>query len=176
MSDNLTTPFPPGTVLATKDLGSAQLPKTAIVDQSGVDATGEVAASPTANTILGRLKAIVTELASGAISTALTALSAKLPASLGAKVGTGSLSVVPSTDGFAVTTDAASSASAFPIVPSDATVIATRAVYVGGAGDVIATIGGTDVTFKSVPTGQFLPIKATKIKAATSATFLVGLA
>lgn len=68
-------------------------------------------------------------------------------------------------------------ANAAPVVKSDATVFAptSRAIYVGGAGDVVATIGGTDVTFLAVPAGSILPIAATKIKAATSATDMVRL-
>lgn len=64
MSDNLTTPVPSGTVLATKDMGSSlHLPKNTIVDQTNTDAVGAVTASPAPNTILGRLKAIADAIA-----------------------------------------------------------------------------------------------------------------
>lgn len=71
--------------------------------------------------------------------------------------------------------DAAANAAA--VVKSDATVFApaSRAVYVGTGGDVVATIGGTDVTFKNVPNAALLPIAATKIKAATTAADMVRL-
>ena len=52
----------------------------------------------------------------------------------------------------------------------------TRALYVGGAGDVIATIGGVDLTFKAVPAGTVLPMQATVIKkVGTTATYMVAL-
>lgn len=128
MSDNLTTPVPAATVLATKDLGTRQLPLNGILDQAGADAVGLVTTSPAANTILGRLKDIVSALIAGpktgatslsvvpnsdgfavtvvGVSTeaTLAAASAKLPASLGAKAGSASFSIVPASDAsFAIT-------------------------------------------------------------------------
>jgi hypothetical protein len=85
MADNITTPT--GT-FASKDLGGVHIPKNAIVDQTGADALGVVAASPSANTVLGRLKAAVD---------ALLGLDAKLP-TLGPKAASGSLSTTLSTD------------------------------------------------------------------------------
>jgi len=65
---------------------------------------------------------------------------------------------------------------AFAITKSDSTVIAARALYVGTAGDVVVTTrGGTDVTFKNVPAGSILPVRATKVKVATTAADIVGL-
>jgi len=71
----------------------------------------------------------------------------------------------PATDGLAVT-------------PSDDTVFAptTRWVYVGGAGDlVVTTEEGTDLTFKAVPAGTTLRIRVKKVKAASTATFILAL-
>lgn len=51
----------------------------------------------------------------------------------------------------------------------------TRAIYVGGAGDVVATIGGTTVTFKAPPVGTILPVRATHVTGATTATLLIAL-
>lgn len=51
----------------------------------------------------------------------------------------------------------------------------TRALYVGGGGDVIATVGGVDLTFKDVPGGTILPIAATAIKDESTATYMVAL-
>jgi hypothetical protein len=67
---------------------------------------------------------------------------------------------------------------AFAISKSDSTPLAstTRAIYVGGAGDVVAIMmGGQTVTFKAVPVGTMLFIRATHVKDATTATNLVGL-
>jgi len=65
---------------------------------------------------------------------------------------------------------------AIAVTPSDATVLANvRSIYVGNGGNVVATIGGTDFTFTNVADGTTLPIRATKIKAATTATNIVAL-
>lgn len=64
------------------------------------------------------------------------------------------------------------------ITPNDGADLAytTRGIYVGGAGNIVATVGGTDVTFNSVQAGTILPVRATRIKATnTTATGLVGL-
>lgn len=53
----------------------------------------------------------------------------------------------------------------------------TRAVYVGGAGDIVAVLADdTDpVTFKAVPVGMVLPIRAKRILNTSSATYMLGL-
>ena len=65
-----------------------------------------------------------------------------------------------------------------PITASDSVDLSntTRAVYVGGAGDVVAVLNGTAVTFTGVAAGTFLPIRATRINSTnTTATNLVAL-
>jgi hypothetical protein len=65
------------------------------------------------------------------------------------------------------------------VTPSDSADLAnvTRAVYVGGAGDLtVINAAGTTVTFKAVPVGTLLPIRVGRIKATlTTATNLVAL-
>jgi hypothetical protein len=53
----------------------------------------------------------------------------------------------------------------------------TRAIYVGGAGDIVAVCqDGTAVTFSSVPAGTVLPIKAKRVNStSTTATNMVAL-
>lgn len=53
----------------------------------------------------------------------------------------------------------------------------TRAVYVGGAGNITAIMSNGDaVLFTAVPVGTMLPIRCTRINAtATSATALVAM-
>lgn len=53
----------------------------------------------------------------------------------------------------------------------------TRAVYVGGAGNVVALMAsGSVVTFTGVPAGTVLPIRVDRINAtSTTATSLVAL-
>jgi len=54
----------------------------------------------------------------------------------------------------------------------------SRALYVGGAGDLIAVrADGVEVPFVGVPAGTLLPIRAKRVKATgTTATSIVALA
>lgn len=65
------------------------------------------------------------------------------------------------------------------VSPSDSTVVNFRALYVGGAGDLVVIMRGdttdTPVTFPSVPAGAILPIAVKRVRAATSASSIVGL-
>ncbi|MBF0307428.1 MAG: hypothetical protein HQL39_18520 [Alphaproteobacteria bacterium] len=68
--------------------------------------------------------------------------------------------------------------SAFTIAPADTDLAeTTRALYVGGTGDVIGTLADDDspVTFAAVPAGSILPVRFKRIGAATTATSIVGL-
>ncbi len=71
-------------------------------------------------------------------------------------------------------------AHAFAITPNDGADLTheTRAIYVGGAGDVnLVTAGGETVLFKALSAGTVLPIRATRVLATstTAAMNLVGL-
>jgi len=64
------------------------------------------------------------------------------------------------------------------VTKSNSTVfgVPTRALYVGGTGDVTVTMGGVYVTFKSVPAGTLLPIACTQVRnTGTSASNMVAL-
>lgn len=64
---------------------------------------------------------------------------------------------------------------AIAVTPSDTTTLANvRSLKIGGAGTVVATIGGNDFTF-TCSAGEMLPIRATKVKAASTATNIVAL-
>ena len=70
---------------------------------------------------------------------------------------------------------------AFAIIPhaSDELPRITKAIYVGGAGDITLRplTNSEDVLFKNVPTGMILDVRARAVRASgTTATFLVGLA
>lgn len=64
------------------------------------------------------------------------------------------------------------------ITPADADLANwTRAIYVGGAGDLaVLTVDDTTITFVAVPAGSWLPVVAKQIKAATTATSIVSMA
>jgi len=68
---------------------------------------------------------------------------------------------------------------ALEIAPSDAAPLphVTRALYVGGSGDVaLRLLGGAEVTFRGLQGGSLIPIRITMVKSAgTTATGLIGL-
>lgn len=70
---------------------------------------------------------------------------------------------------------------AFAITPSDQSELpeATRAIYVGGGGDILVQMidGGDEVLFRNIIPGSLLPIRLKAVKATgTTATQIVGLA
>jgi len=72
---------------------------------------------------------------------------------------------------------------AIAVTPNDSTDITgadhnnPAALYVGTGGDVeVITLGGSTVTLKSVPTGTFVPMQVTRVKAAnTTATDIIAI-
>lgn len=63
------------------------------------------------------------------------------------------------------------------IVKSDSTLLTpTRAIYVGGTGDVVITdMKDTVVTYSAVPQGVILPVQCKKVMAASTATLMVAM-
>jgi len=65
------------------------------------------------------------------------------------------------------------------IVPDDAADLphVTRALYVGGGGDVaLRMTGGAEVTLRGLAGGSLIPLRAARVRASgTTATALVGL-
>jgi hypothetical protein len=65
------------------------------------------------------------------------------------------------------------------IAPNDAADLGhvTRALYVGGGGDVAARLmGGGEAVFRNLPSGSLIPIRVARVLAAgTTATDLIGL-
>lgn len=70
-------------------------------------------------------------------------------------------------------------ANAAAITPDDANDLAhlTRAIYVGGAGNLaVVMLGGQTVTFTAPPVGTVLRVRAARVKSTgTTATLLVAL-
>jgi len=68
---------------------------------------------------------------------------------------------------------------AVAITPSDVTNFtdgACHAIYVGGAGAVVAIVAGVAITFAAVPVGTVLRVRATRVNStSTTATNLVAL-
>jgi hypothetical protein len=68
---------------------------------------------------------------------------------------------------------------AFAITPSNSEDLPhlTRAIYVGGTGDIAVVMqGGDEVTFSSVFAGSLLPVRVKRVKVTgTTATLLIGI-
>lgn len=69
---------------------------------------------------------------------------------------------------------------AFAVTKSDTTVFPrpTKALYVGGAGDVAVLLADdiSPVVFSAVPAGTFLPVRVSKVlSTGTTATLILGL-
>jgi hypothetical protein len=69
----------------------------------------------------------------------------------------------------------------FDITPDDNAALAftTKALYIGGAGDLVlrSPLGAADVTFRNLPAGYILDVRATAVRATgTTATAIIGLA
>ena len=69
---------------------------------------------------------------------------------------------------------------AVAVTPNDSTDLTTaaRALYIGGAGDVVVDMVGTGstITFAGVPAGTILPIRAARVRStSTTATSIVAL-
>jgi hypothetical protein len=81
-----------------------------------------------------------------------------------------------------LTTDLAQilpASTAAAVTPSDSTALVSRAVWVGGAGDLSVRLSGassTTVVFTAVPAGSLLPISVVRVMAATTATNINVLA
>jgi hypothetical protein len=75
--------------------------------------------------------------------------------------------------------DTSSAKRGVAVTPSDSTDLGEpRALWVGGAGDVAMRFtgsGATTVTLVGVPAGTLLPVAASKVMAATTATSIVAL-
>ena len=83
---------------------------------------------------------------------------------------------------FKPTLDTSTYSDAFAIVPSDTTIFSqpTKAIYVGGSGNVYVQMAGTtsnnaNLVFKMVQAGQSLEVRVQRIFANTTATDIIGL-
>lgn len=67
----------------------------------------------------------------------------------------------------------------FAVTPNDSTdlAIVPRALWVGGAGNIVmVTAGGDSITLSGITAGTLLPVRAKRILAtSTTATLIVGL-
>jgi hypothetical protein len=183
MADNLTTPIPDDTELASKDIGGVQYPKNLLTDHAGADVLGTVTESPTANTVLGRLKAAVdglvevAALLQGELTVAGDFYPETQPVSATALPLPTGAATAEKQDAVKASIDATALVGIpFPITPHASNALArpTKAISVQVAGTLVfrPPSGSEDITI-SVPAG-LLPIPATHIRATSTATGLTG--
>lgn len=154
MADNITAPAA-GAVLATDDIGGIHYPRTKLSFGADGSATDVSSASPLP--VTGTFWP-TTQPISGTVTVTGVATAAKQD------------------DLIAAVVNQSSATSWFSITPAD-TNLATvpDAIYVGGAGTVIAKgSNGTDATFTAAA-GQILPIRPTQVRAGSTASGIVGL-
>lgn len=89
---------------------------------------------------------------------------------------------MPATDQFSSTSETlvAPADNAVAVSPSDSTDLTyvSRAVYVGGAGNMVVTMagGGSNVTFTGIQAGSILPIRVSRVlSTSTTATSIVAI-
>jgi hypothetical protein len=137
----------------------------AVVSGGGGGGGGGGGDASAANQVAGNTSLSTLVAQTDAVEAALASVDAKTPALVGGAVP--------------VRTDERPSASAAAITPNDATNFAggaCRGIYVGGAGNITAIVGGSAILFTAVPAGMILPIVATRVNAtATTATAMVAL-
>lgn len=173
-----TTPLPAGTDIA-ETIGGKAHSRAILFDVAGADAMGAVGASPAANTMLGRLKAIADAIATvvghvDGIEGLLTALNGYvdgLEAALAAQA-----TAAKQDEAKAAIQALAPSAAPFAITPhaTNALERQIRAISVVTGGDITFRYPGegADRTI-TVPAG-FYPLSATHIRATTTASGLTG--
>lgn len=62
------------------------------------------------------------------------------------------------------------------VTKSDVTDLQGAALYIGTGGDlVVESENGNEVTFANVPDGSFMPVRVSKVKAATTASDIVAI-
>lgn len=125
-----------------------------------VDRLGEVTASPASNTVLARLKAIADAVATGATETTLSALSAKLPATIGQQARAASLAVTLSTEDAAALATAAKQPALGTAGTSSADVLSVQGI----AGATPVVVGGS-VASEAADSGN--PVKIGGVYSAT---------
>lgn len=135
----------------------------AVVSGGGGGGVGGDASA--ANQVAGNASLSLLVTQTDAVEAALASVDGKLPPLVSGAVP--------------VRTDERPSASAAAITPSDSTDFvggACRGIYIGGAGNITAIVGGSAILFTALPAGMILPIAATRVNAtATTATAMVAL-
>lgn len=157
------TPFPTGTDVS-ETIGGKEHSRALLKDPTGADAMGAVAASPAANTLLGRLKALADLLtAIGTNTDQLEGYLDSVEALLGTN-NTATASTAPADDIFSIT-------------PNDTTALTTvpKALLVLTAGNVAVRGTGSNPVTIPVVAGQILPIRARYVYATNTTATVVGL-
>lgn len=165
--DNITAPAT-GAVLATDDIGGIHYPRTKLSFGADGSATDVSSAAP--------LPVTGTITVTGALTdTQLRATPVPVSGTVTATV-TGVATASKQDELLAVVTNQGAATSWFAITPADAALSTVPdAIYVGGAGNlVVRGSNNVDATF-AVSAGQVLPIRPTQVRAASTATGIIGL-
>ena len=180
MADNIIAPGL-GTVLATDEISGAHYSKSKISfgeNGTAIDVTEDTPFPVADPAIVSAVEALLAAINAAAEGTQPVS-AASLPLPVGAATAAAQASLLAAVDELeALIAKITPSSDPRAVVPhaTDALPVVAKSLYVGGYGNVTlrAEGGSSDVTYYNVPDGTELHVRATHVRATTTATNIVA--